>query len=199
MRRPARATNGSGRGQRNRGPAMRKTRNRTFAQSDHSIWLTDAEPPFWPVTLRVRHGRGQRWLSIDNPFAMNANTLPPEVAIARPAGTVGLASRGASFRAVMRRHRRCCSTEWCAGLWCSRSGAASRPTRQAARRRGIRQTRAAATVEQKTKLGERRGARPPSAVVARPCGPFWTEAPNPCVKSARDAARAHRALTGALC
>lgn len=97
--------------------ADEKTRNRTLAQSDPPTAPCTPLDKFWPGAARARK---QCRLSIDNPFAMNANALPLEVAVVRPAGILGFVARGGSFRVVTRLGHRCCSPGWLAGSGASR-------------------------------------------------------------------------------
>lgn len=95
--------------------------------------------------------RRQCRLSIDNPSAMNANASPPEVAVERPAGISGLATRCGSFRAVTRLGPRCCSPGWCSGR-----GPLARASNVGGEALGAR---AAGTVEHMMNSGARSGSR----------------------------------------
>jgi hypothetical protein len=145
--------------------AMRKPATEPSPNPTPSIDETRRRTNFDPALWSAPAGRQQCRLSIDNPFAMNANAPPPEVAFVRPAGFL--------------------VSPLAAALSAQLPGFAPGVARRAGAPGGVHQhaprasneglgSEGGGTVEHMMKSAPR---------AARAFSPFWTEAPKACVKS----------------
>jgi len=147
-----------------RKPATEPSPNPT-PSIDETRWQTNFHPPLWSARRSAPAGRQQCRLSIDNPFAMNANAPPPEVAFARPAGFL--------------------VSPLAAALSAQLPGFAPRVARRAGAPGGVHH-RAPRTSNEG--LGSEGGGTVEHMMksapgAARAFSPFWTETPKACVKS----------------